>query len=314
LLALAIAESRGPAPMIEALLRPASASRQKSETPFGCSAREGSIRLLAWTQYRPDDPVVDRLVDDLMREQRQAHWGTTQGNAWALLALTEYARRVEGKLQLAEGRLTWGGQSVAFHLDDRTNLFTQTWAITNLAGAALTLFNTTSNRLYSSVLIEARPPETQLPRQDRGFGLQRRYRRLDDDNHPQDLRGLRVGDRVLVILNLSVREAAHYVAVDDALPSIFEAVNPEFKTQAAGPAGSIAGDDAQWISDFREIRKDRCLYFADRIAPGNYTLRYVARVRAAGTVTAPPAKMEEMYHPERYGLSGTQTVSSEGTP
>ena len=312
LLALAIAESRGPAQMVAELLRPASASRQRSETPFGCSAREDAIRLLAWTQYRPDDLVVDRLASDLMREQHQAHWGTTQGNAWALLALTEYARRVEGKLQPAEGQLQWGGQSVAFRLDDRTNVFTHTWALTNLAGAALTLFNSTGNRLYTSVLIEARPPETQLPRQDRGFGVQRRYERLDDDNHPQDLRGLRVGDRVLVTLNLSVREAARYVAVDDALPSILEAVNPEFKTQATGPAGSAAGDDAPWISDFREIRKDRCLYFANWIVPGNYTLRYVARVRAAGTVTAPPAKMEEMYHPERCGISGTQTLSSEG--
>jgi uncharacterized protein YfaS (alpha-2-macroglobulin family) len=126
------------------------------------------------------------------------------------------------------------------------------------------------------------------------------------------LRGLRVGDRVLVTLNLSVRDAARYVAVDDALPSILEAVNPEFKTQAAGPPASAAGDDARWVSDFREIRKDRCLYFADWIGPGNYTLRYVARVRAAGKVTAPPAKVEKMYHPERCGLSGTQTVSSEG--
>jgi uncharacterized protein YfaS (alpha-2-macroglobulin family) len=312
LLALAIAESRGPAPMIGELLHPASVSRRRSESPFGCPAREQAIRLLAWTHYRPDDPVVDRLVSDLMREQRQAHWGTTQGDAWAFLALTEYARRVEGKLQPVEGRLQWGGQSVVFRLNDRTNLFTQTLAITNLAGAALTLFHGTTNRLYTSVLLEARPPETQLPRQDSGFGLQRRYERLDDDNHLQDLRGLRVGDRVLVTLSLSVREPARYVAIDDALPSILEAVNPEFKTQVAGPAGSATGDDALWISDFREIRKDRCLYFADWIAPGNYALRYVARVRAAGTVTAPPAKMEEMYHPERYGLSGTQTVSSEG--
>ena len=312
LLALAIAESRGPTQMIADLLQPASASRRRPEARFGCSAREEAIRLLAWTHYRPDDLVVDRLVSDLMREQQQAHWGTTQGDAWALLALTDYARRVEGKLQPAEGQLKWGGHSVAFRLDGRTNLFTQTWAITNLAGAALTLSNTTSNRLYSSVMIEARPPDTQLPKQDCGFGLQRRYQRLDDDNRPQDIRGLRVGDRVLVTLNLSVHEAARYVAVDDALPSILEAVNPEFKTQTAGPAGSAIGDDARWISNFREIRKDRCLYFADWIGAGNYTLRYVARVRAAGTVTAPPAKMEEMYHPERYGLSGTQTVSSEG--
>jgi uncharacterized protein YfaS (alpha-2-macroglobulin family) len=116
---------------------------------------------------------------------------------------------------------------------------------------------------------------------------------------------------VLVTLDLAVHETARYVAVDDALPSILEAVNPEFRTQEAGPRGSPGRNDGQWLSSFREIRKDRCLYFADWIAPGNYTIRYVARVRAAGTVTAPTAKVEEMYHPERYGLSGTQAVSSE---
>jgi uncharacterized protein YfaS (alpha-2-macroglobulin family) len=312
LLALAIAESQGPTQMIGQLLRPGSASQRRFEASFGCPAREEAIRLLAWIHYQPGDLMVDRFVDDLMRDQKQAHWGTTQGDAWSLLALTEYARQVEGQLQPAKGQLNWGGQSVSFHLDNRTNMFTRTLATTNLAGAGLILINTTTNRLYTSVLVEARPPVAQQPRQDQGFGLQRRYERLDDDNHPRDARGLRVGDRVLVTLDLAVHEASRYVAVDDALPSILEAVNPEFKTQEAGPRGAAADNDAEWLSSFREIRKDRCLYFADWIGPGNYTIRYVARVRAAGTVTAPPAKIEEMYHPERYGLSGTQTVSSEG--
>jgi uncharacterized protein YfaS (alpha-2-macroglobulin family) len=65
------------------------------------------------------------------------------------------------------------------------------------------------------------------------------------------------------------------------------------------------------MSDFREIRQDRCLSFADWVQPGTYTRRYVARVRAAGTVTAPPAKAEEMYHPERCGFTESQTVVSE---
>jgi uncharacterized protein YfaS (alpha-2-macroglobulin family) len=312
LLALAIEESQGPTQMIGQLLRPGSASQRRFEASFGCPAREEAIRLLAWIHFQPGDLMVDRLVDDLMRDQKQAHWGTTQGDAWSLLALTEYAQQVEGQLQPAKGQLNWGGQSVSFHLDNRTNIFTQTLATTDLAGPGLILINTTTNRLYTSVLVEARPPVAQQPRQDQGFGLQRRYERLDDDNHPRDARGLRVGDRVLVTLDLAVHGASRYVAVDDALPSILEAVNPEFKTQEAGPRGAAADNDAEWLSSFREIRKDRCLYFADWMGPGNYTIRYVARVRAAGTVTAPPAKIEEMYHPERYGLSGTQTVSSEG--
>ncbi len=95
LLALAIAESHGPDQMIGELLRPAAVPPQTSPPPFDCLAREVAMRLLAWTLYRPDDVILDRLVGDLMRDQHQAHWVTTQGNAWALLALTEYARRVE---------------------------------------------------------------------------------------------------------------------------------------------------------------------------------------------------------------------------
>ena len=68
----------------------------------------------------------------------------------------------------------------------------------------------------------------------------------------------------------------------------------------------------RWCSDFQEIRADRVLFFGDDVSPGNYVLRYVARVRAAGTVTAPAAKAEEMYHPERFGLTGPQSITSEG--
>jgi uncharacterized protein YfaS (alpha-2-macroglobulin family) len=73
-----------------------------------------------------------------------------------------------------------------------------------------------------------------------------------------------------------------------------------------GPATG-AGD---WISDYRELRRDRALFFRNHVAPGSYTVSYLARVRAAGTVIAPPAKIEEMYHPERFGLSEAVEVKS----
>jgi len=34
-------------------------------------------------------------------------------------------------------------------------------------------------------------------------------------------------------------------------------------------------------------------------------------VRAAGNVTAPSAKIEEMYHPERFGLTETVQLTSQ---
>jgi uncharacterized protein YfaS (alpha-2-macroglobulin family) len=309
LLALAISESHGPPEMIGELLKPGQTTSVRGYGWFGCDTRDQAVRLLAWMAHRPQDPFLDRLVNDLMTGRKEGHWGTTQGDAWALLALAEYARRIEGQLRPASGKLEWAGQTVPFKLDEATKLMTCHFSITNADRVPLKLVNSTTNRLYTSVLIEARPPETAQPRQDRGYSLERRYERLDDDNQPQDLKGLRVGDRMLVTLNLSVREPARFLALDDALPSTLEAINSDLRGQEARGAGAAA-PFTFWPSDYREIRKDRCLSFADFVAPGNYTFRYVARVRAAGTVSAPSAKVEEMYHPERCGLSGSQVVTS----
>jgi uncharacterized protein YfaS (alpha-2-macroglobulin family) len=85
---------------------------------------------------------------------------------------------------------------------------------------------------------------------------------------------------------------------------VFEAVNPEFKTQAMAGAGL----SSVYASDFNELRDDRALFFANTMWPGKHQIRYLARVRASGSATAPPAKIEEMYHPERFGLSDSIVV------
>src|SRR5205823_12180800 len=125
-------------------------------------------------------------------------------------------------------RLAWRGQSIPFRLDKDVNCFSTTFPLANSPESPLTLVNESNARLFSSVTIEARSPVAQQPRQDQGFGLQRTYQRLDDENHAWPLSAsiaprstlhaplpLRVGDRVLVTLRLAVHEPARYVAVDD---------------------------------------------------------------------------------------------------
>jgi len=309
LVALAVAENQGPPTMMRELLSTNRVARDYDDQRFDCSAREQSLRLLAWTRHQPADPKVEELARDLMRDQTQAHWGTTQGDAWALLALTEYARRVEGAPEPVVGQLRWGAQTLPFALTAQTNIYRIVLPFAELGDARLILVNPAGKRLYSSLTVEARPPLARQPRQDRGFSLTRLYQRLDDEGQPHELAGLRVGDRVLVTLRLSVRDPARYVAVDDALPSLLEAVNPEFTTHGASMRPNQTGGD--WMADFREMRKDRFLSFADWVAPGTYELRYLARVRAAGAVAAPSAKVEAMYHPDRVGLTESEIISSQ---
>jgi uncharacterized protein YfaS (alpha-2-macroglobulin family) len=310
LLALAIAEAHGPAGMIRELLQTNTMVHSNYEDRFDCGAREDAIRLLAWISYQPEDWNVDKLVDDLIRDQKNAHWETTQGNAWGLLALMEYAQRVEIKRQPIDGQLTYAGQSIPFHVDDRTNVFSHSFAITNIGEVPLLLTKQSTNCLYTTVTIEARPPELPQPRQDRGFSIERNYDRLDDNDQLQGTNELRVGDRVLVTLHVQVHDTSKYMVIDDPLPATLEAINPEFRSREARSSSALTEDGTWWMSDFNEIRKDRCLSFANYVEPGTYTLRYIARVRAAGIVTAPSAKAEEMYHPERCGLTATQVLTS----
>jgi uncharacterized protein YfaS (alpha-2-macroglobulin family) len=297
LLALAILQANGPPEMARELLTTNRSSRRAVSECFASPSREKAIRLLAWIRFQPGSREVASLFDALMREQREAHWGTTQGDAWALLALTEYSRRVEGPLQTAGGELRWRGQTIPFRLDAQQPSFDKTFDLTGNAEPAPTLLNSSSHRLHVCTAFEIRPPGPAQPREDGGFALQRRYERLDGENQPGG-GALTVGDRVLVTLELSARESARYVVIDDPLPAILDPV----------PVGSAAGEAPDWQWDFHEFRKDRALFFADELPAGNYTLRYRARVRAAGEVRAPSGKVEEMYNPRRFGLTGTQSL------
>jgi alpha-2-macroglobulin len=313
LLALAIAQAQGPVEMRDELLQPGRTATPESDHDFGSATRARAIQLLAWTQHRRESPQIDILVAELMQEQKAGRWSTTQENAWALLALAEYGRRVQGIPQEAEGELRWGTQSMAYHLAGTNHFFRMELPLTGAPTNQPLTLTIAKGQVFTSVNLDAHPPVSQQPRQDRGFGLRRRYQRLNDENQAQDLAGLRVGDRVLVTLRLQVRKPARYVAVDDPLPSILEAVNPNFGNQLSGTAlnsGTIADGD-YWTSDFQELRTDRALFFANWVTPGDYVIQYVARVRAAGRATAPAAKAEEMYHPDRYGLCETAVLTSQ---
>ena len=148
---------------------------------------------------------------------------------------------------------------------------------------------------------------TEQPRQDRGYAVSRAYQKLAADGALVDATGLEVGDRVLVTLRIETPRPGHFVAIDDPLPAILEAIHPEFRTQQAGEGRAL---DQAWAADYREMRAERVLYFCDHLPAGAFTFRYLARVRAAGKVIAPAAKVEEMYRPERFGLSATDRLTS----
>jgi uncharacterized protein YfaS (alpha-2-macroglobulin family) len=248
-------------------------------------------------------------VGDLLGTRKYGNWFTTQGNAWAMLALASYAEHVETGRAGAQGALTWAAQKQPFQLAAKASVAVTSWPLqADLAKLPLQLTRAGGGRLFSEVQIESRPRNLAQPARDQGYHLQRRYLRVNDDGTLAPLGpDLHVGDRVMVELNFTCSHNASYVALDDPLPSVFEAIHPEFKSQESVGSEKVY---QPWETDFRELREDRAQFFRNWVSPGSYTVRYLARVRAAGTATAPAAKIEEMYHPDVFGQTATEKITA----
>jgi uncharacterized protein YfaS (alpha-2-macroglobulin family) len=308
LVALAVIESKGPKSMIDELLRAPAGNDGYLEQFFGSVARENALHLMAWTLHQPASPRVDELATELFSRRSNGHWSTTQANAWSVLALSTYLRKIETGDRNASGEIRWANATAPFAVSEANPLATATFPIETKGAAEPIRLTKTGDQVFSEMTAEARPKLIEQPRQNRGYSIMRRYAKLGDDGKLSGAENLRVGDRVLVTLDIAVPGRATYLAVADPLPGVFEAINPAFKSQEVA-AGETLG--AEWVSDYRELRTDRALFFSDLLYPGQYTLRYLARVISAGDVIAPAAKIEEMYHPERMGTTETARVHTE---
>jgi uncharacterized protein YfaS (alpha-2-macroglobulin family) len=297
--------------MIDELLKAPGGTDGYVEQFFGSVVRENALHLMVWTQHQPASPRVDELAVELFRRRSNGHWSTTQGNAWSVLALSSYLRKIETGDRNAAGEIRWDKATAGFSISEAKPLASATFPIEPKASTDPIRVSKRGGQVFSEMTAEARPKLIEQPRQNRGYTITRRYAKLGDDGKLSGAENLRVGDRVLVTLDIAVPRRATYLAVEDPLPSVFEALNPAFKSQEV-VAGETLG--TEWVTDYRELRTDRALFFADLLYPGQYTLRYLARVISAGDVIAPAAKIEEMYHPERMGTTETLRVHTKSLP
>jgi uncharacterized protein YfaS (alpha-2-macroglobulin family) len=275
---------------------------------FGSPSRERAIRLLAWTKFRPKDKETTRLTQELLAARVHGAWRTTQENAWALLALSQYFAAVEGTVKPVSGTLARGAEEKPFALTPEIMTSQARFDFTAAAGLGkLAVANPQKRALYGDVKFTVEPPVALQPRQNRGYGASRSYYKIAGDGALAEAKDLLVGDRVVVVLRLENQAPGHFVAIDDPLPAILEAVNPDFRSQQVGGEDAGAQD---WHADYREVRAERVLYFCDHLPAGTHTFRYLARVRSAGEVMAPSTKVEEMYRPERFGLGEGSLLES----
>ena len=125
------------------------------------------------------------------------------------------------------------------------------------------------------------------------------------------------GARVRVRVTMAAPSRRYHVALVDSLPAGFESLNPELAVTEPVPDDKKESQgDSWWLwrrvwFDHQNLRDERSEAFAALLWGGVYNYSYVARATTPGVFVVPPAKAEEMYHPETFGRSKSDRVRIE---
>jgi hypothetical protein len=255
--------------------------------------RDAALLLSAWLDVDPQNEAVSRLAQYLDRRQKDGHWGTTQDNAMALLALGKYAQRVPADASPFAGLLTLpDGSTRALSSTQDVHV-----ALEPGGGGHPSVANRGPGPLHLAARFEgvAREPEKEA---DSGIAIRRSY--LDMLGQRLDPARLSQGDLVIVKLEIDTgnRELDN-LAIEELLPAGWEIENPNLAT--AQQFGWIT-EKSDWCRH-RDIRDDRLLLFTGPVR-GRHAFHYAARAVTPGVYVYPPVTAACMYAPEIRSVSG----------
>jgi uncharacterized protein YfaS (alpha-2-macroglobulin family) len=290
--------------------------------------RTDAIALDALMADQPDSDLIPKLVRGLLGHRVKGHWGSTQENAWVLLALDRYFRTYEAETPAFEAS-AWLGEGFvgstrfAGRSADRGYSEIPMRLLPADKPTDLLLSKQGPGRLYYRMGLRYAPADLDLDPLERGFSVARSYEAIDD---PDDVRRtadgtweVKAGARIRVKLSMASPARRYHVALVDPLPAGLEAQNPELDVVGAPPPGSdeaiesSISDPWPWWRWWRwqeheAFRDERVEAFSSLLWEGVYDYSYVARATTPGDFVVPPARAEELFHPETFGRSASDRL------
>ncbi|MBA3715739.1 MAG: hypothetical protein H0W76_25380, partial [Pyrinomonadaceae bacterium] len=273
---------------------------------------------------QPASDLIPKIVRGLLAHRTKGRWENTQENVFILLALDRYFATYEKTTPDFIAR-AWIGQAFAGDQQfkgrstDRQQINVPMRYLAENAGAQnFVLSKEGAGRLYYRIGMQYAPASLKLDASDHGFTVERVYEAIDN---PGDVRRdsdgtwhIKAGAKVRVRLTMAAPSRRYHVALVDPLPAGLEAMNP-----ALAVTGSIPVDQKTepqrygwWWSrswfEHQNMRDERVEAFTSLLWEGVHSYSYVARATTPGNFVVPPAKAEEMYHPETFGRGATDRV------
>ncbi|HLM02622.1 MAG TPA: alpha-2-macroglobulin family protein, partial [Pyrinomonadaceae bacterium] len=299
--------------------------------------RADGVLLESLIRAEPQNDLIPKLVRGLLAHRTKGHWGSTQENVFILLALDKYFNAFEKVTPDFITRIWLGGtyageEAFKGRSADSNILNVPMSYLTEQGGISnLILDRQGAGRLYYRIGMKYAPKNLKLAPADYGFTVLRKYEAVDS---PEDVKQasdgswtIKSGARVRVRLTMVAQARRYHVALVDPLPAGLEILNPGLAVTEQVPADtggntSVAGYGSRSIGsgywwwrqywfDHQNFRDERAEAFSALLWEGVYNYTYVTRATTPGEFVVPPAKAEEMYHPETFGRTGTDFVRVE---
>ncbi len=289
------------------------------------SRRVDGVILEALIGDQPQNDLIPKLVRGLLAHRKEGHWENTQENAFVLLALDKYFNTYEkvtpdfvARAWLGEAYA--GGHEFKGRSTDRYNVnVPMKYLVEQGAQQNLILSKEGAGRLYYRVGMTYAPTSLKLDPADYGFTVERKYEAVEKaDDVRRDADGtwhIKAGAKVRVRLTMVAQSRRYHVALVDPLPAGLEPLNAALAVTGSVPQDPNGTDFQRgywwwgrtWY-EHQNLRDERVEAFASLLWEGVYNYSYVARATTPGVFVAPPAKAEEMYHPETFGRSASDRV------
>lgn len=288
--------------------------------------RTDAVVLEALMADQPGSDLIPKIVRGLLAHRVKGHWMNTQENTFVLQALDAYFAAYE-KATPDFQAIAWIGSAFAGahpfkgrSADRRQVQAPMSFLADHPGSQNLILQKEGAGRLYYRLGLRYAPSNLKLDPADHGFTVQRAYEPVDAKEDVQRASDgawlIRSGARVRVRLTMEAPARRYHVALVDHLPAGLEALNTALSATGSLPEDEVDSDDnsatshhwfRRWF-EHENLRDDRAEVFSSILPAGVYNYSCIARATTPGEFIAPPAKAEEMYHPETFGRGSTDRV------
>ena len=289
------------------------------------SRRTDAIVLDALITMAPGSDLIAKVVAGLLANRVRGRWNNVQENSFILLALNRYFAAFEATDPDFVARVWLGDLYAAQHefsgrSTDRALTLVPMAELLAAGDSDLIVEKDGEGRLYYRLGLRYAPDDLNLDPLDRGFVVQRSYEAIDDPGDvwldDEGVWHVLAGAQVRVNVTMVNDSRRTNMALVDPMPAGFESLNPALAVTGEIETRRSGADSWWWWTwyEHQNLRDDRAEAFASYLWAGTHEYSYVVRATTPGTFVVPPAKAEEIYAPEVFGRSGTDTVIVQDGP